>query len=462
MRPLLLLLTSASAYRTGQTKIQRREPWVVAERFCFEGRATFDYSIKTRGATRMYVYGSKDQKSFREKVDKKSYQTLSMQKRFERADTEVVLTPGMTTSGKLKFAVDSGQTFVHVVIANFNASCNAICQDQFSCNAEFSKRCYGPVEAEYEMTFLDGAAEHGRDERGANVLYGVFAALYVLFVGLACAVEGLLVQEDKRHATCRILFRSVWVSALSIWFRMLHHAIYANDGKGAPKLVNAAMAFTLLADSGVLLSLALCAEGWRIVRRKIAVRGRIRVALLITTYVIAAACIWGWYVSSYKHSTSPTLRETAPGRGLVGLRVVAGVIVGARLLQQADRFLASKREFYQVLFFLIGGWSAVWPVALIAATVARPADKDMAFDGCLVVAEFLVQALLVYCCKPGSPLFPFHANVVNCVEIKILRRARAESSRRPPRHRRDACSIAWRCRFLNARPSQDGRVVAEE
>ena len=123
------------------------------------------------------------------------------------------------------------------------------------------------------------------------------------------------------------------------------------------------------------------------------------------------------YVSSYKHSTSPTLRETAPGRGLVGLRVVAGAIVAARLLQQSDRFLASKREFYQVLFFLIVGWSAVWPVALIAATVARPADKDMAFDGCLVVAEFLVQALLVYCCKPGSPLFPFHANVVTCAEI---------------------------------------------
>ena len=33
-----------------------------------------------------------------------------------------------------------------------------------------------------------------------------------------------------------------------------------------------------------------------------------------------------------------------------------------------------------------------------------------------------------------------------CVEIKILRRVRAESSRRPPRHRRDACSMAWRCR----------------
>ena len=40
-----------------------------------------------------------------------------------------------------------------------------------------------------------------------------------------------------------------------------------------------------------------------------------------------------------------------------------------------------------------------------------------------------------------------------CVKIKILRRVRAESSRRPPRHRRDACSMAWRCRFLITSPS---------
>ena len=51
--------------------------------------------------------------------------------------------------------------------------------------------------------------------------------------------------------------------------------------------------------------------------------------------------------------------------------------------------------------------------------------------------------------------------VLFCVEIKLLRRVRAESSRRPPRHRRDACSMAWRYRFLTARRSQHGRVVAE-
>ena len=36
------------------------------------------------------------------------------------------------------------------------------------------------------------------------------------------------------------------------------------------------------------------------------------------------------------------------------------------------------------------------------------------------------------------------------------------SSHRPPRHRRDACSMAWRCRFLAARPSQDARAIAEK
>ena len=41
-----------------------------------------------------------------------------------------------------------------------------------------------------------------------------------------------------------------------------------------------------------------------------------------------------------------------------------------------------------------------------------------------------------------------------CVEIQILRLV--------PRHRRDACSMAWRCRFLAARPSQDGRVITEK
>ena len=50
-----------------------------------------------------------------------------------------------------------------------------------------------------------------------------------------------------------------------------------------------------------------------------------------------------------------------------------------------------------------------------------------------------------------------------CVETKILRRVRAESSRCPSHHRRDACS--WRGDVGSSplsRPSQDGGVIAEK
>ena len=52
---------------------------------------------------------------------------------------------------------------------------------------------------------------------------------------------------------------------------------------------------------------------------------------------------------------------------------------------------------------------------------------------------------------PRSWLASAAAGVTICVEIKILRRVR---------HRRVACSMAWRCRFLAARPSQDSRAIA--
>ena len=52
---------------------------------------------------------------------------------------------------------------------------------------------------------------------------------------------------------------------------------------------------------------------------------------------------------------------------------------------------------------------------------------------------------------------PALRSATTCVEIKFTAR-----SSRPPRHRREACSMAWRCRFLIARRSQRGHVIAEK
>ena len=81
---------------------------------------------------------------------------------------------------------------------------------------------------------------------------------------------------------------------------------------------------------------------------------------------------------------------------------------------------------------------------------------------CLAFLRFVVARRVLACCAIAG-LYAVLAGAGICVEIiKVLRRVRAESSRRPLRHRRDACSMAWRCRFLAARRSQDGSAIAEK
>ena len=98
-----------------------------------------------------------------------------------------------------------------------------------------------------------------------------------------------------------------------------------------------------------------------------------------------------------------------------------------------------------------------WPGASVIGVDSDPAQLDAA------AKNLGSNATLLHGSATALPLADDSVDaVVSCVEIKILRRVRAESSRRPPRHRRDACSMAWRCRFLAARPSQHGRVIAEK
>ena len=70
-------------------------------------------------------------------------------------------------------------------------------------------------------------------------------------------------------------------------------------------------------------------------------------------------------------------------------------------------------------------------------TCSFPISSDFTPDQILIhEAVLAAQVAVIGALKPG---------VACCVEIKIIRRVR---------HRRDACSMAWQCRFLAARRGQ--------
>ena len=116
--------------------------------------------------------------------------------------------------------------------------------------------------------------------------------------------------------------------------------------------------------------------------------------------------------------------------------------------------------------FVVGGGAAVAVVGLLLCAAATelwmlyvgfgvlvglghalqfapcPVAVAEAFDG----SDRAALASGIATSGSGAGTAALGAMVAACVEIKISRRVRAESSRRPPRHRRDACSMAWRCR----------------
>ena len=89
-------------------------------------------------------------------------------------------------------------------------------------------------------------------------------------------------------------------------------------------------------------------------------------------------------------------------------------------------------------------------------------DEHHASHFSCAICQDLSESPVTLACSHVFCEFCIGEYVASCVGIKILRRVRAELSRRAPRHRRDASSMAWRCRFLTARRSQDGRVIAEK
>ena len=78
--------------------------------------------------------------------------------------------------------------------------------------------------------------------------------------------------------------------------------------------------------------------------------------------------------------------------------------------------------------------------------VAHMARHVAGFEKLVVVA---LDEPTTRACAAGS-ISAASAGASQAVRKSNLRRVRPESPRRPPHHRRDACSMAWRCRFLTA------------
>ena len=147
------------------------------------------------------------------------------------------------------------------------------------------------------------------------------------------------------------------------------------------------------------------------------------------TYALAAL-----HLMTFVASTRPRLR-----RGISGHAVCC------------RRALQMRRFHSLVAHAIVTGTPSQLGFGLLALyLVAKPVETSA---GSQRFARFALASIIAGGCATAvSQSLGASGGVTGCVEIKML------PPRRPPRHRRDTCSMAWRCRFLAAR--SNGRVIA--
>ena len=104
--------------------------------------------------------------------------------------------------------------------------------------------------------------------------------------------------------------------------------------------------------------------------------------------------------------------------------------------QLRENAVASERQLRRLRFPAV-------PRVTLYQVFRRPVPADIVAQN-LANIPIPVRYSFIYDGEDLRSYFVRHADALLCVEIKILRRVRAESSRQPPLHRRDA-SMAWRC-----------------
>ena len=129
----------------------------------------------------------------------------------------------------------------------------------------------------------------------------------------------------KYHHTARMIVWSCCLSLGSVMFALVHYAQYASDGRGAYSMLVGSRVLFVLSDVLMVLLLISLAKGWTIVRSKVSIMGRVKIAIYICTYfAVSISCIIA-YDTLYDASQVHFYYTTPPGICLAALRGLACV-----------------------------------------------------------------------------------------------------------------------------------------
>ena len=234
--------------------------------------------------------------------------------------------------------------------------------------------CQGPIDVEYTLLLTNGVGylkHFSADEIGilpTAITFGTFYLLLTLFalIYIVKPLRGL----HKLHYTVVLYAASLVCYTVSMWFDTADLTQEGNFGTRCESCQMVALSLRVCSDSMTLLTAILLAKGWTVVRRKISAKGRVKIAMFMTTYFIAGVFSVGGQFTDNSDTLfrTPTDRLLDWGWYTFVVRLFAFVwftyaIYTTTKYDSYGRF----RFFFRFLYCSMGPWILALPISMLCA-----------------------------------------------------------------------------------------------
>ncbi|RDD44507.1 Transmembrane protein 145 [Trichoplax sp. H2] len=247
-------------------------------------------------------------------------------------------------------------------------------------------------------------------------------AFFICFLVLSIAsivVAVILKNRQLFHSTYKYFMAALFLQTFGVMFSVIHYGVYAQNGIGVEFLRLFGRLLLAASDLVFLLMVILLAKGYTVVRGRISPGGLVKIAVLMTLYVIAYIALYIYEARFFDPGEVLYLYESPAGIGLIALRIIAWFwFLYANFITLKD--YADKRVFYSWFIVLYTIWFLVIPVLVLCAHfwISKWA-RARVVNGIEFAITFYAYGLFLILTWPtrANSTFPFH---IRTTQIGVL------------------------------------------
>ncbi|XP_061193106.1 transmembrane protein 145-like [Saccostrea echinata] len=196
-----------------------------------------------------------------------------------------------------------------------------------------------------------------------------FLILYFFITLISMVFAIILRSRQMFHVTYKIYLASLclWWFHLLLW--CIAYGRYSAYGYKETGTERAARIFAALSSLLFMLMLLLMADGYTIIKGKMAARTSILFSVFFTVYVIAYAALYIVEANTFDPGTVLYIYEYWPGYALIALRLLAWIFFVVYLFMTLKKH-RKNGKFYYPLFIIYTIWFWAGPIAIIIGMFA--------------------------------------------------------------------------------------------